>query len=546
MSTVKLFFTLLSCTFSICGYAQVDKLMDAAEEQYELSNIGRAIEIYSAALPLSSKYEASIIHYRLGICYSDLLRWEDAILHYQTSYKKDRAYKEALFDIAIALRRNEQYEASRKYFKKYARQGEDKAKAERELQAHDLIISARSSPSDYQVSLVEDISTPFYDYSPQFIDPEKNTLVFTSSRLYEDSLSQVALQSNLFYTTLNESTWASPILLDTAINRVNNEGTLSIDHDRNVVFYTRCYQKSEEDYRCDIFFSFLRGELAGESMQVPFEKPDEPDMVHGHPSFSNELDLLFFVSDRPGGYGGKDIWFTEYQRETDSWKTPRNAGPEVNTSQDEFFPFIAPDGTLYYSSNGRLSMGGLDIFKASQRGQGYAWGNVERLPYPINSSGDDFGIIFSNELGSGYFSSNRKGGLGMDDIYHFRLKQDSSVFMDTSRSLAPKDSTLHALAEVLNKEKCLVSTESSQLSLFKVYPNPSSGLVTYELEVATDIELSIRGYNAKGEVVYLETIRQKDKWVQRQLDLSKQPTGIYYLQVLHDCKVLDVRKLIIE
>jgi peptidoglycan-associated lipoprotein len=125
---------------------------------------------------------------------------------------------------------------------------------------------------------------------------------------------------------------------------------------------------------------------------------------------------LYFSSDMPGGSGGKDIWMVK--NENGTWGTPVNLGTNVNTSGDEMFPYVADNGKLYFSSNGHPGMGGLDIFTATN--EGGSWSNVTNLKSPINSSGDDFGIIFSNAT-SGYFTSNREGGQGSDDIYSFML-----------------------------------------------------------------------------------------------------------------------------
>jgi peptidoglycan-associated lipoprotein len=119
-----------------------------------------------------------------------------------------------------------------------------------------------------------------------------------------------------------------------------------------------------------------------------------------------------------GGYGGKDLWKTTRANKSSEWGKPVNMGPAINTSGDEMFPYIHPEGTLYFSSNGHPGMGGLDIFKATEGNSGW---KVENMKYPINSSQDDFGICFETEMERGYFCSNRPGGKGSDDIYQFSL-----------------------------------------------------------------------------------------------------------------------------
>ena len=120
----------------------------------------------------------------------------------------------------------------------------------------------------------------------------------------------------------------------------------------------------------------------------------------------------------PGGFGGKDIWKITRENEGAEWNAPKNLGADINTPGDEMFPYVHFDGTLYFSSDGHTGLGGLDIQKAVLLETG-RW-SVENMRPPINSSSDDFGIVFEHETERGYFSSNRKGR-GNDDIYSFYL-----------------------------------------------------------------------------------------------------------------------------
>ncbi|MEM6523401.1 MAG: OmpA family protein [Bacteroidota bacterium] len=130
-----------------------------------------------------------------------------------------------------------------------------------------------------------------------------------------------------------------------------------------------------------------------------------------HPSITSDGRALYFASDMPGGYGGVDIYKVEYK--DGRWDSPINLGPNVNTPRDEMFPYIRKNGVLYFSSNGRYGLGGLDIFKYMLAEDKAA----ENMGYPVNTHSDDFGISFDNDTNKAYFSSNRAGGMGEDDIY---------------------------------------------------------------------------------------------------------------------------------
>jgi peptidoglycan-associated lipoprotein len=144
-----------------------------------------------------------------------------------------------------------------------------------------------------------------------------------------------------------------------------------------------------------------------------------PDsLVAAHPAISADGTTLYFVSDIAGGFGRKDIWKSTREKGAGVWSKPENLGPDINTPGDEVFPYIREDGTLYFSSDGQIGMGGLDIFKAKPQPDG-SW-TVTNMKSPINSCADDFGIAFENGFERGILSSTRKGK-GNDELYSFEL-----------------------------------------------------------------------------------------------------------------------------
>lgn len=163
------------------------------------------------------------------------------------------------------------------------------------------------------------------------------------------------------------------------------------------------------------------------SQPFPYNQTDAYSV--GHAALSLDGATLYFVSDKPGGFGGADIWYCTRQPDG-SWGPPVNAGRTVNTAGDELFPFIAADRTLYYASDGLIGMGGLDVF--TSQWDGSAWSTPRNLGYPVNSAGDDFAYLINSESAEGrvgYLSSNRRGGVGSDDIYSFTYEKPRIVVL---------------------------------------------------------------------------------------------------------------------
>ena len=203
-----------------------------------------------------------------------------------------------------------------------------------------------------------------------------------------------------------------------SINTEHNEGTVCFDGRYKTMFFTRCPQEKKMNMGCEIWMA----EAKGKGWDLPREiklAPNDSISV-GHPCASEDGRYLIFASDLPGGQGGKDLWYTEYDRRSDSWSAPKNLGPEINTPLDELFPTFALNGDLLFASDGHSGLGGLDIFRAEKQGEEYKWANVKNYGTPINSKDNDYALY---EWGprSGFFTSNRKTANGFPDIFSYEL-----------------------------------------------------------------------------------------------------------------------------
>jgi outer membrane protein OmpA-like peptidoglycan-associated protein len=205
------------------------------------------------------------------------------------------------------------------------------------------------------------------------------------------------------------------------LNTKYHEGPASFFKDYSKVVFTRNNYNSGKTRKSanginmlKLFIADQKGKDWGGVKELPF---NSNDYSCGHPAMSPDDSRLYFVSDMPGGFGGTDVYVVEYNN--GQWGTPVNMGKEINTEGNEMFPFVDASGVLYFSSDGHEGVGGLDVFMAELK-EGIAYKGIENLGAPINSEKDDFGFITNKDRSSGYFSSNRKRGVGDDNIYSFK------------------------------------------------------------------------------------------------------------------------------
>lgn len=226
---------------------------------------------------------------------------------------------------------------------------------------------------------------------------------------------------NLYSALLKGETAEEPMVMRKDINSRYHDGTVTYDphakrlyFTRNQVHYGVRSKSTDGQLKLGIYFAdVVTGEFGQQEWGslIPFDHNDAEFNV-GHPCISPDGRFIYFVSDMPGGMGGTDIWYSENLG--NQWGAPRNMGAPVNTPGDEMYPFMWNDSLLYFASNGHPGLGGLDLFRVRLTPGGP--GNVFNLGYPLNTSHNDHSLILINDS-TGFFASDRPGGLGSDDIY---------------------------------------------------------------------------------------------------------------------------------
>lgn len=277
----------------------------------------------------------------------------------------------------------------------------------------------KANPTLYEVKRMDIFNSKRSEFSPMLLPPDFDVMYFASSRdeaSGDDKSTITGLKNNDIFVVKKDENgkWLKPEGAG-AINTDFDEGTPSFSPSGDVMYYTFCPQEPEHPTTAYIYKSVRSGGEWGAGARLSFLNNDTTTL-YAHPSINPDGDLLYFVLDMEGGYGGKDIWRAGLVG--DEIIYVENLGPEINTAGDEMFPYVRNDSTLYFASDGHPGMGGLDLFKAVFNKKTKSW-KIENMGSPINSSGDDFGITFSGEKEKGFFSSNRNDARGYDHIYSF-------------------------------------------------------------------------------------------------------------------------------
>ncbi len=366
----------------------------------------------------SDKSTKTELVFMIGECYRMINDPKNAETWYKLAVRSSYSKPEAQYWLAESLKKNGKHQQAIDEFRKYKQIAPSDARADQQIRSCELALEWLRNPEAYNVEDIRDLNSRESDFSPAYGRDDFSLVYFTSSR--DDAAgNKTHGATGQSYTDIFESRidkkskWSTPIPVE-VINSEFEEGTPSFSSDFKELYYTRCEAGKRETKGCVIMYSKRSGDTWSEPKNIGI-LPDS--VVAAHPSISPDGSTLYFVSDIAGGSGKKDIWKVT-RVNGGAWSKPVNLGPDINTPDDELFPYEREDGTLYFSSDGQIGMGGLDIFKAIPQPDG-SW-VVQNMKSPINSYADDFGIAFENGSEKGIFSSTRKGR-GNDDLYSFDL-----------------------------------------------------------------------------------------------------------------------------
>lgn len=376
-------------------------------------------KVYNKLRKKEERPQRGEVAFKMGRCYRLLNMSARASAAFQNALRYEYPDSTTHFMLAQALHADGKYAAALRSYDKYLEFCPDDSLAINCAEGCRTAQEIRARGSRYVVKQAKLFNSRRADFCPMYLGADCDQIYYTSTteKATGDKKSEITGMKNadVFFSKKNEKgEWERPEPVEGELNTEFDEGIVAFSPDAQTMYLTKARRELNAPTSVEIYTS-TRSD-AKWSAPVKFEITADTLSTFGHPAVSPDGEYLYFVSDMPGGYGGKDIWRISLKERQGSLV---NLGPDINTEGNDDFPYVRSDGSLYFSSDGHPGMGGLDIFRATAIGDpaDLRW-KVENMGFPINSAGDDFGITFGKGE-DGFFSSNRGDARGYDHIYSF-------------------------------------------------------------------------------------------------------------------------------
>lgn len=395
-------------------------------------------------------------------------------------------YPLSLFYLGRAQMAQEKYEEAKKNFAKFKKMARDlkdpgyRKLVSNDLESCDYAISMKdSTPVTVVEHLGNSINQAHVEFSPVPVD--QNTFIYGSLRDDAVNYYDVALHDSMqiplrkfYYAEKEGEEWVSKGEFQGPFNKDNaHVGNGALSQDGKRFYFTICQKNWQNKVICHLYYSKKEDDGWGEPISLG-DEVNLPNYTSTQPAVGREsrknAEVIYFVTDRPRSKGGWDIWYTEYYARRDKFKKPRSCGAKINSAGTESTPYYdLSTHTLYYSTDGKPGFGGLDVHKAE--GEKSRWDNHENMGKNVNSSADDIDFTWNKDHKSGFFVSNRKGGVALlnetccDDIYEFKLVEYINI---------------NLMGDVLDSAKCL---EGAELYVYIKNKETGDKYLTEQLEL---------------------------------------------------------------
>lgn len=497
------------------GHLKPFQILNMAKNAARVGDIYKAAEYYELYEKL--KPEKNDIAFELANLYMRARDYSKAKDQFLKVYEKDPAgYPEALYYHALMQKATGDYEGSTASFQKFKKETSKQKKdsflkkaLKIEMLGNEIAKNLIDTPVKAVITHLDtSVNKAHIEFSP--IPADENTLIYGSLRsdtiVYYSAIdTTLAMPYKKFYTAKKTDTsWVFKGELEGPFNSPDaNTGNGAFSPDRKRFYFTRCKKNFQNKMICSIFLSKLDDNGKWQEPEVLNAEINMPDFTSTQPAIGTDSrknwETIYFISDRPGGKGGLDIWYTSFDEKKQIYTTPKNAG-KINSAGDEMTPFYDNDiKTLYFSSTGFPGLGGLDIFKVA--GELNKFSEPENIRAPINSSADDLYYAVAKNKEEGFWTSNREGGIALknptccDDIYHFKLTHYLHIAVTGN------------IWEYLKKLRKLEKLNAQQDSLSPLSVNDAqlsdSIEATYDSLLLSDAAVSLYLVDKSGQTVFI-------------------------------------------
>lgn len=403
-----------------------------ANKFYETFDFKQAGNIYKDILSDAKYAKDTLALRRVADCELKRGQWVNAEGYLKQLSETGAAKPADMKMLAEVLKFQGKYDAAIEVYKKILQVNPNDDVAKRYVDHPDFANRIMRDSTIYTLHNAE-INSPASDFAAGYFTNGK--MVFSSAKGTASNNQRLYNWNEQPYLNLYtcdiaaDSTLKNAVLMSDDVNSRYHEGTMSYDPGTNTIYLTRnnvlkgnVKKSKSSKLNLGIFSAkYLAAEQSFESLTTfPY---NNKEYSVGNPALNGSRTRIYFTSNMPGGVGGTDIYYCDKIGE--AWSTPINAGKKINTSGNEMFPFVVGDSTLYFSSNGQLCLGGLDVFYTNP----FDTTAVKNVGYPANSHYDDLAMVCFPEETVGYFSSNRNNGKGDDDIYKFKIHPPTEVMV---------------------------------------------------------------------------------------------------------------------
>lgn len=448
LSNFILCFVFCALFINVHGQGLTKKM---ADKYYNELSYVKACDYYSDLVKTKAPTEENLR--RLAICYYNIQDYKNAETSFKRladSYPTKLSEQDILFYFQ-SLKYNQNYTASTALLDKLNTKNNLNTILKHHLKRPAYSSELKTDSLNYKITPLKGVNSEFSEFSPSF-KKNRKIMTFASNRKNNSLSNKTYAWDNSYFTDMWEVnktdsiTFTDVKVIEKSMATVFHDGPMVYSNDEKTIYLTRNSVVNKKVGKnlvkiVNLKLLIINYDSIAKKWLAPVEfEYNSNDYSVGHPALSNDGKYLYFASDMPGGYGLTDLYVSEFAN--GKWQKPINLGQAINTEGREVFPYMHEDGTLFFASDGRAGLGGLDLYFSPINLDAYF--EPQNLGYPINTNMDDFGFYLNKDLLSGYVSSNRPGSIGKDDIFYFTSKNpiigstlNGIVFNNASKEKVP-------------------------------------------------------------------------------------------------------------